>query len=313
MTIDILPATTGHLDQIAALAASRYRRQLADVPALPARYGDAGILRPMLDRLIRAGPGVVAVEDGSVQGFLAAWLLPDFRGRRTAFSPEWAHVASDAHVFEGMMASMGGRWASEGCLSHMLGVLPSDHDGMEGARWLGFGMLAADAVRDLRPVPAPPLAGGIGIRRGDLRDLEHVLDLSEALGRHTASSPVFLPWRGTKGRAYYETCLQAPDRSVWLASREGEALAYLEIGPASEDASGIILDEKTASITAALVRKEARGKGIATALLNAALTWARGKGYARCAVDFEPMNPPARRFWLRHFGLVSVTLIRHVG
>jgi len=29
-------------------------------------------------------------------------------------------------------------------------------------------------------------------------------------------------------------------------------------------------------------------------------------------VDFEPMNPPAARFWLKHFCPVCYTLARHV-
>ena len=86
----------------------------------------------------------------------------------------------------------------------------------------------------------------------------------------------------------------------------------MRLGPASEDASHIIRDVKTTSITGAFTQERARGGGIATALLNRSLAWARAKGYERCAVDFEPMNPLATRFWLRYFQPVCYAVVRHI-
>ncbi len=47
----------------------------------------------------------------------------------------------------------------------------------------------------------------------------------------------------------------------------------------------IIRDEGTTSIVRAFTREGAGGKGIATALLDRSLEWARAEGYERCAVD----------------------------
>jgi hypothetical protein len=54
------------------------------------------------------------------------------------------------------------------------------------------------------------------------------------------------------------------------------------------------------------------GSGVATALLNRALEWARAEGYTRCAVDFEAANVPARRFWLRYFQPAALSFYRHI-
>ncbi|OGO67782.1 MAG: hypothetical protein A2Z37_02275 [Chloroflexi bacterium RBG_19FT_COMBO_62_14] len=59
-------------------------------------------------------------------------------------------------------------------------------------------------------------------------------------------------------------------------------------------------------------RRRGALKGVATCLLNRALGWAKDQGYDRCAVDFEPMNPQARRFWTRHFDCVAYTLVRRL-
>lgn len=67
------------------------------------------------------------------------------------------------------------------------------------------------------------------------------------------------------------------------------------------------------SITGAYTLESARGGGIARALLNAGLAWARGRGYTRCAVDFEAMNVLGAGFWLHHFSTVAISVHRHVN
>jgi GNAT superfamily N-acetyltransferase len=171
-------------------------------------------------------------------------------------------------------------------------------------------MIAADAVRDLESAPGPDT--NVEIRRAGPQDLQQVKALHEALAQYMAAPPIFLVRARERDRSYYEEWLQNPERAVWLALQDAEAVAFIRQGPASEDASTIIRDDKTTSITGAFTREDARGGGIATALLNRTLAWARAEGYERCAVDFEPMNPLATRFWLRHFQPVCYAVIRHI-
>jgi GNAT superfamily N-acetyltransferase len=84
------------------------------------------------------------------------------------------------------------------------------------------------------------------------------------------------------------------------------------VGPASEDAARIVRDERTASISGAFVRPEHRRAGVADALLDAAVSWARDGGYERLAVDFETANLLATRFWTRHFRPVTYSLCRRL-
>ena len=107
--------------------------------------------------------------------------------------------------------------------------------------------------------------------------------------------------------------LADPENALWFAYQGDEPVGYLGMTPSSRDACTIIRDPGTASIVKAYTLPEARGSGVATALLNHALAWAREQGYARCSVDFESMNPPARRFWLRCFKPVVVSLLRVVN
>jgi len=210
-----------------------------------------------------------------------------------------------------MYMHLAARWVANGCFTHLIVVLAHDREGIEGWHWLGFGLGAADAVRDLTPAEGP-LCAHITIRRGGPQDIEQVMRLTAALQRHLAAPPTFLACLEREDRASHEEWLADPACAVWLACEGTEAVGFMKQGPASTDASGIICDEGTTSIVGAFTNESARGKGIGTALLNRSLAWARSEGYDRCAVDFEPMNIPAVRFWTRHFEPVCYALVRHV-
>jgi GNAT superfamily N-acetyltransferase len=313
MSIEVVPLEEGHLEDAAALVTRRYSDLRQQVGFLPRRYAEASTILPLLRQVVGGAPGVVATRGGRLVGFLGGWLIPSFRGRRTVFSPEWANGAEPGQsrrVYEVMYSELAKFWVTEGCLTHMISLLADDRDAVEGWHWLGFGMVAADALRTLEPI-----AGGeaeVDVRRAGREDVERVMALDRALCRHLAAAPVFLADREEPGRGYYEEWLQDAEKAVWLADRGGEAVAYLGLGPASDDASTIIYDERTTSVSGAFTREGVRGGGIGTGLLDRGLAWARDRDYERCAVDFEPMNPPAARFWLRHFEPVCYTVMRQV-
>jgi GNAT superfamily N-acetyltransferase len=313
MSIQVVPLKEEHLTDAAALVSRRYQGLRTQVPTLPPRYAEIDTLLPLLRDITAPGPGVAAMERGRLAGFLAGWLIPSFRGKRSAFSPEWANgadLADSRHIYEEMYTQLAAAWLAEGYGTHLMGMLVNDRDGLAGWHWSGFGMIAADAVRDLRPVQGRDM--DVDIRRAGLGDLEQLTALDEALHRYLAASPTFLPHEEEHERRYYEEWLQDPAKAVWLAYQGSEAVGYIGLGPASEDASTIIRDAKTTSVEGAFTREHARGGGIGTALLRRALEWARDADFERCATDFEPMNPLATRFWLRHFEPVCYTLIRHL-
>jgi GNAT superfamily N-acetyltransferase len=258
---------------------------------------------------------VAALRGGELAGFLAAWVLPEFKGRRTVYSPEWGNAArhgESRRVYEAMYAHLSARWVADGCGTHLIGALAHDRAAIEGWHWLGFGMIAADAVRGLDAVPGP--VADVVLRRGRVEDAHTARALDEALRRHLASAPTFLfdEEEGEDGDAVAAGWLRDPANALWLAYRDTEVVAGMKIGPANPNACTLIRDEGTASIVGAFTVPEARGGGIAAALLNRSLAWARDEGYVRCAVDFEPMNVLAAHFWTRYFQPICYALIRHV-
>jgi GNAT superfamily N-acetyltransferase len=313
MTLKVVSLQDKHLTDAAKLFCARYRTLRERVPALPARYAEVSTIRPMLRDLAAQAPGTAALRGGQLVGYFLGFVIPAFRGQRTAYSPEWANgaaLADSRRIYEDMYTHLSARWVADRCFTHLIGALAHDRDGLAGWHWSGFGMIAADAVRSLEPAAGHPAE--VTIRRADGRDIAQVVTLIDALRRHLAAAPTFLVSDEEDIRTTHARWLANPANAMWLAEEDARAVACMMIGPANPDACTIIGDEATASIVGAFTEERARGRGIATALLNRALDWARAAGYGRCAVDFEPMNVLAARFWTRHFAPISYALVRHV-
>jgi len=312
-SIEIIPADSGQVADAARLVATRYRALRARVPEMPLRYDDSASFLSQLNSLMEQGPGVVALKGGRLVGFLGAWLLAGFRGKRAVYSPEWgnaADLADSARIYRAMYERISNQWVADRRELHVLSLMAHDSAAVEAWHRQGFGMMAVDAVRDLSPVNEGHES--IALQRAGPDDAEQVWALDRALHRTLAGPPVFLYDEEEEGPERWERWLGDTGNALWLAREGGKAVAYMMFGPANQDASMIIDDAGTTSITGAYTRAERRGRGIGTALLNEGLSWAQSANYVRCAVDFEPENVQGGRFWMSHFVPVCYSLARHV-
>ncbi len=302
-----------HLEEAALLAGLRYRRLCEQEPCLPRRYAEVTQLLPLLQKILHtSGVGVATFQGGRLVGFLTGWQMPSFRGKKSTYSPEWANAAipdDSARIYEEMYSHLAAAWVTDGYVAHYISLFPNDVAALRALRWLGFGMIALDALRGLDPIQDHDET--VTIRRAEPQDLEPVIELHEDLRQYMRGAPIHLPTE-KKDRSYYEEWLQDPDKVVWLAYCKEEPVALMRLGPADEEVCTIIVDEKTTSIYAAFTKEKARREGIATAVLNHALTSAQAAGYERCAVSFEPMNLLGTRFWLKYFKPVCFSVVRHI-
>jgi GNAT superfamily N-acetyltransferase len=127
------------------------------------------------------------------------------------------------------------------------------------------------------------------------------------------AAPVHFPFMAVDPKTQYAEELADPAHRIWLAYSSGHAIGYIGAGPIKHDAGFMLQDVKTAGITGAFVEQEHRSKGFAGALLQAAVNWVRDTGYERLAVDFEPENTVASRFWCRHFGVTGLSFGRLIN
>ena len=311
--LKIVPLKEEHLEDAAALVSSRYQILLAQEPLLPHRYREAHNLLPLLQNIMRYAPGVAAIQDGQLVGFLIAWLMPDFRGKRSVYSPEWANAAhreNCRYIYEEMYRQIVADWVADRYVAHYISIFANDLEALQTWHWLGFGMLGVDAIRGLGAIEETDTE--VDIHRAGIGDIERVMELHEGLVQYSKGAPVFFI-TDSFNREYFEEWVNSTDKIIWLASVNKDPVAFIRVGPANDDVCTIIYDQKTTSIYGAFTQEEMRGKNIATSLLAHAIESARSAGYVRCAVDFESMNLLGTRFWLRHdFKPVCLSLLRYV-
>jgi GNAT superfamily N-acetyltransferase len=169
-------------------------------------------------------------------------------------------------------------------------MLAHDQEGIQGWHWQGFGLIAADAVRDLRSIQET--TAGIDIRQGSSQDLDQAIRLTDALQRHLAAAPTFLAYTHRAHAAWWEEWFASPANALWLALEGTQAVAFMKQEPPVEhDVSVFFRDDRSTSITGAFTAERLRGRGIATALLNQVLGRARCQHCERCAVSLATDVP----------------------
>jgi GNAT superfamily N-acetyltransferase len=308
---EIVPFEREHVAGAAVLAATHVSMLRQRLALVPERWTEPDAYVERLERLIEGGSAAVALEGGSLVGYLGGFGW-ERAGLSNVHSPEWANVSVGERAVEvrqQLYAVLAERWLAEGRTVHYIGLLPHDSAAFEALGWLGFGHSNVDGLRSVAPVPPGP---PIDVRPARPADAHAVLELHLGLRDHLASTPVFLALEEPMSVADMAARLSRDNEVTLLASDERGPVAFLQIGPASNDASTIIRDEGTASITGAFTRPDRRGDGVATTLLNTALEWAREQGYVRCSVDWESANLLATQFWMRYFDLVGISVRRRI-
>ncbi len=309
----IIPIREEHIKHSVTLFVRAYCEARHREPLLPSRHEDVQAILPLLQGLARNHAGVVAIRGGEVVGFLVGQVLESFRGKKTVYVPEFAHAAvaqGRQDIYQAMYEAISASWVANGCGCHLITILENQPELVKAFFWLEFGMTAVDAMRSLSPVPFR--SPEVHVRQARPDDIDAVVFLANALQHHLAGPPIFKIDSELVRREDIADRLRGPAQACWLAWHEDEPVAYCHIQGANTSASYIISDPRTASVKAAFTKEPFRGRGVGLALLNRCMEWATTAGYGRCAVDFEPQNTHAARFWMKRFHPVCYTLIRYV-
>jgi len=302
------------LEEAAALVAASYRSGQEAEPLLPGRFGEVTALLPLLKALAGRGPGVAALAGGRLAGFLLSRIVTP-RVERMAWVPDCGHGAArpgDHEVYREMYAAISRQWVDEGCLAQSVSIQAHDRDAAEAWFSLGFGLTWVDTLRDLEPAAGASYEVEIRTAREDDRAV--LLPLQVEMERHLVSAPTSLVYPEDPETHARQSWAKEPVETTWLALRGGDAIGFLAAErPGGGNPVMARAGERTAGVGGAFVREDARNRGVATALLNRALEWARSEGYEPFGADFESANVAANRFWLgKGFRPVVHTVLRRI-
>ncbi|MEM9714771.1 MAG: GNAT family N-acetyltransferase, partial [Actinomycetota bacterium] len=268
---------------------------------VPAALTDAAVAEAHVERLLTRGHlGRVARSSGEVVGVLLgrpdgdAAELPAAGFAIDPAAPDPTRVL--AELYGELAPDLLGRGATRHYLAH----LDTPH-AVQAVSDLGFGRISYCGVRPVdAQVPTHPRAGGVTVRISTADDLDTVARLCRVEIDHRYVAPVFSP-RPERERTLLELAeahgeLEQRGGVHVIATLDGTDVGVLTLGPTGIE-PGLCPDDQpfigeTATVPAA------RGRGIASAMVETAMGWAADQGHAGVTVSFQPSNRVSRRFWL---------------
>lgn len=143
-----------------------------------------------------------------------------------------------------------------------------------------------------------------GVRLARLHDLDRVAALWTAITlHHQPIDPVFRMRAGADGelRELLGAIHRDADSAIFVYDQAGDlpGMCIVRI----DSAPPIMQETERAEITDLGVREDARRRGIASALVEAAFEWVRQSGVARIEVHVASANAEGQAFWrARGFG-----------
>ena len=313
--IEIVPFHQELLPAAAALFQQEVEALRRRVPALPDQRADLPTIIARLAQMMTVCPGVMALEQGALVGYLGWWIVEHFRGtaRRGAYCPEWAHGARAGQkqtIYQALYRAAATQWAAQGCQVHAVTLLAHDQAAERAWFWQGFGLTVVDAVRPMQPLCVAHPAGLV-MRPATTADVALLVTLDAEHCLHYAQSPVLMAPRAGRDAAAWRHYLAHSQNNVWLALEGGRPAGFLAFASGDDyDGADLLCTAGVVGITGAYVRPAYRGRGVASALLDAALQAYARQGMTSCAINFESFNPEAALFWPRYFTPVCLSLLR---
>ena len=290
----------------AAMALEAYERERAATCVLPAVCTEdiSGPLRWVLEQNL----SWLALEDGAAVGFLA--FCPPFDGMfgacRGVFSPVHASAFGGSDPEWTLTALLGAATEelyAQGVTSVGISRYAHEERTLRGLCLNGYGIRCCDLMRRVEAVETAPLP--YTVRRMRPGEEEAVARLANALDDHMERAPVLLPKQRVTAQQ-----VAGWDAAVYVACDGGGAFALLLV----EEGGETFVDGLPGirHVGKAYCEPGHRGSGAMPALLAAAQRDLAAQGVARLGVDCETLNPPAYRFWRRHFQPFTASAARRL-
>ena len=314
--VEIHPFGQEHVDGAAALLADRQRGLRAIRPELPPSFTEAAGCRPLLAALLdREGShGVVATRGEEIAAFLLGFPRHEAIWGRACWSPiegQAYHPGVGPDVMRDLYASWSRHFVDRGFFRQYVHAPADDPALLETWFTTGFGKMQAHATRDLDL--EPPAGVPFSVRKVVPDDLDFIEPLLALISTGLMESPAYaitLPERFGDFRRDYAEELANPNAHYWVAEEDGRAIGLAGFATADP---GVMVPDGAWYLEDAKTAPEARGRGVARALLAAGLAEARAAGLRACITDWRTASLPPHRSWTAlGFRPTDYRLHRHI-
>lgn len=296
MDIDTLQETD--LAEIADLIARQHQAARTHAPTLPTELDDPVNAEQQLRHLLAAGhQGYTARRTGTIVGVLIGTsdgAYASMPAEGFAIDPA---VRDATQVLAEMYAPLATEFVATGVLRHYL-----DHVAtpalIEAVADMGFGRHHYFAVRSTDQTPSATGQDEITIRLGTTDDLQTIAELCIVEIRFRSSAPVFSPPENPSLDDVIEAHRMLHDTGAthFIASLGDRDVGVLTLENCQGMPALCAIGQPFIGETGTL--EAARGRGVGTALVDAAIAWSARHEHPWISVDFQPPNPLSRRFWL---------------
>lgn len=284
-------------EEAAPLLAVRIAEQLGrhaqDNPFISPTF-DVGQLTEAL-RQARAET-LVAVEDGRIIGHLyGAYLTNDLHGAGVWVGPDGASFDS-GEILTDLYLRADERWRARGGFDQYVWALD---DAATSAAWLalGFarahqrGVLSLNAPRDVS------LPAGYGVRRAMPTDIEACLVLDQVIDEANEQITHAGANNADNQRADLLDSLEDPEVHFYVVEHEGNIVAQCMTYPLLTRRGSF---DQTLHLSSVATLPNHQRRGLATAVVNTALTNAFLAGFEYCETNWRVTNERASTYWINY-------------
>jgi GNAT superfamily N-acetyltransferase len=258
-------------------------------------------------------PGVAAFSNNQMISYLVTGSMFSYKNQNAAMIPEYGHSAiheDTDELYKLMYMRLSDKWIHQNIHLHIIGHFAHDEILTDTLFQLGFGAIVSEKLRDLSPVVSDQNID-IQVEKNPLT----ISELEQELRYYARSTPIFIIKNIDLEAIVSDLTDQVKIGDAFLVSYANDVpVGYFCIGPSTQNGEGFLLqDTNTAQVKSAVITSFFRRRGIGSALLNEAVTWARVNGFDRLFVEHETANYSGSKFWEKYFTSYLYFSIRYIN